>query len=269
MKGLLTYFKDIWNRRHFWLSLVRVDLRARYRGSAFGLGWSLLQPIAMTGILCAVFTTMFHQKLADFAPYLMAGLTCWTFITGTALQGCQCYFTAESYIRQHPVPMAIYPLRTMLGAAFHFAMAFLLVAALALACNGFGFIGPAALLSLVPTFAILMAFGWSLAVLFGLATVRFRDVKHLSEVGFQALFYLTPVMYPVEQMKLLAGRRTVGWLFCLNPFVPFLDLVRAPVVYGQAPAGSSYAAALLITLTTAVVAGLALKSEERKIIFHL
>ena len=41
MRGLSTYFQEIWLRRYFWLSLVKVDLRSRYRGSAFGIGWSL------------------------------------------------------------------------------------------------------------------------------------------------------------------------------------------------------------------------------------
>jgi lipopolysaccharide transport system permease protein len=269
MKGLIQYFRDIWGRRHFWLSLVRVDLRARYRGSAFGMGWSLLHPIAMTAILCVVFTTMFGQKLEDFAPYLMAGLTLWQFITTTALTGCQSFFAGECYIRQHPAPMAIYPLRAMLGAAFHFVMGFSLVLALTFLCHGILFIGVAGLLSLIPSFALLLAAGWALAILFGLATVRFRDVKHLSEVGLQAMFYLTPIMYPEDKMKELLDRRTVGWFFTLNPVSPFLELMRAPVVHGQAPSAMAYLAAFLITLVLAVFAGLALKAEERKIIFHL
>ena len=130
--------------------------------------------------------------------------------------------------------MAIYPLRTMLGAAFHFAMGYLLVIALAVIFKGVALLNVPALLSLIPSFALLAAFGWSLAILFGLATVRFRDFKHLSEVGFQALFYLTPIMYPEEQMRSLLERRTVGWIFYLNPFVPILELLRSPVVAGHA-----------------------------------
>ena len=269
MKGLFTYFQDIWGRRYFWLSLVRVDLRARYRGSAFGVGWSLLQPIAMTTILCGVFSTIFHQPIADFAPYLMAGLTYWQFITTTSLQGCHCFFTGECYIRQHPAPMAIYPLRTMLGAAFHFAMGYLLVIVLAVVFKGPAVLNVPALLSVIPTLALLTTFGWSLAILFGLATVRFRDFKHLTEVGFQALFYLTPIMYGAEQVQRLVERRTVGWIFLLNPFVPILDLIRSPVVAGAPPALTSYLAASVITLATAILAGLALRAEERKIIFNL
>ena len=269
MKGLTTYFREIWVRRYFWLSLVKVDLRARYRGSVFGIGWSLLHPIAMTGILCAVFCTVFHQEIRDFAPYLMAGLTVWLFLTSSAMQGCQSFFAGEGYIRQHPAPMAIYPLRMTLGAAFHFAMGYLLVLALSLLFHGPLFIGPAAWLSLAPSLALLLAFGWAMSVLFGIATVRFRDFKHLTEVAFQALFYITPVMYPEDRMRELLERRTVGWLFALNPFVPFLDLVRVPVAHGQPPAAATYLAAGLITLATGAVAAVVMKAEERKIIFHL
>ena len=269
MQGLTTYFRKIWGCRYFWLSLVRVDLRARYRGSAFGIGWSLLQPIAMTIILCVVFATMFHADIVEFAPYLMAGLTIWQFLVTTSLSGCDCFFTGEAYIRQHPAPMAIYPLRTMLGAAFHFTLGFFLVLVLTGICHGFGYISILALLSLIPSLVLLLAFGWSLSIMFGLATVRFRDLKHISEVGFQGMFYLTPIMIPPQMLQELLARRTVGWLFRLNPLVPFLDLLRVPVVTGQPPAAAVYMSALLITIFTMSAATLALRSQERKVIFYL
>ena len=269
MQALLTYLKGIWRCRYFWLSLVKSDLKTRYRGSAFGIGWSLLNPIAMTIILGVVFSTIFHQNFMDFAPYLLSGLTFWQFITGAALQGCDCFFVGESYIRQYPAPMAIYPLRTVLGAAFHFSMGFLLVIVVSLLCHGPAYLGVLPLLSLVPSLALMLLFGWSLAVIFALATVRFRDLKHLSEVGFQALFYLTPVMIPHAQYQLLLERRTVGWLFALNPLVPFLELLRGPVYLGAAPASGTFLAASLITLTTMTAAVLALKSQERQVIFHM
>ena len=45
------YLAAIWKCRYFWLSLVKMDLRTRYRRSALGLGWSLLNPIAMTAVM--------------------------------------------------------------------------------------------------------------------------------------------------------------------------------------------------------------------------
>ena len=259
-----SYLGAIWRCRFFWLSLVKMDLRTRYRGSVLGLGWSLLNPIAMTAILCVVFSTIFKQDIAFFAPYLMTGLTFWQFVVNVATEGCDCFFRAEPYIRQHPAPMAIYPLRTVLGRGFHLGLGFLLVLVLAAICRRP--FGVPALLSLLPAFFLVLAAGWSLAILTGLATVRFRDTKHISEVVFQALYFLTPIMYPAS---MITEHRTLGKLLWLNPLVPFVDLLRAPVCDGQRAPDATFLAAGLITLATAALAALALRSEERKIVFHL
>ena len=114
---MTAYVTELWRLRHFWMALVRNDLRNRYRRSVLGLGWSLLQPIAMTVVLCTVFAGVFGVSLREYAPYLLSGLTFWSFISAAAISGCQSFFQGESYIRQHRAPLAIYPLRTTLGAA--------------------------------------------------------------------------------------------------------------------------------------------------------
>ena len=53
--------------------------------------------------------------MAQFAPMLLAGLILWDYISIAAKSGCHCFFQGEAYIRQHPAPIAIYPLRTALG----------------------------------------------------------------------------------------------------------------------------------------------------------
>ena len=59
-----------------------------------------------------------------------------------------------------------------------------------------GFENPLALLSLVPTFALLFVIGWSLAVCTGVGNVMFQDAQHIIEVVMQIVFYLTPIIYP-------------------------------------------------------------------------
>src|SRR5919199_1280608 len=99
-----SYLAAVWRCRYFWLSLVKMDLRTRYRRSVLGLGWSLLHPIAMTTILCAVFYSIFHKPIPVYAPFVLAGLATWNYIVPSTLQGCQCFFLGESYIRQYPAP---------------------------------------------------------------------------------------------------------------------------------------------------------------------
>ncbi len=130
------YVAAIWQCRYFWLSLVKMDLRTRYRRSILGLGWSLLQPIAMTTILCIAFGTILHVDIPHYAPFLFAGLATWNYIQTTALSGCQCFFQGESYIRQHPTPLAVYPLRTALGGTIHFLIALGVTLLLAWCCQG-------------------------------------------------------------------------------------------------------------------------------------
>jgi lipopolysaccharide transport system permease protein len=258
-----TYLGDVWRCRYFWLSLVRLDLRNRYRRSVLGVGWSLVHPLAMTAILCLVFHKLFHQDVRDYGPYLLAGLATWNYIVSVSMQGCQCFFQGESYIRQYPAPLAIYPLRTALGATVHFLVALLVVVVLSVAFRGPGSL--AGVLSLLPTVGLLFLLGWSLAVLAGIVNVLFQDTQHIAEVGFQMLFYATPILYKPQQLE----SHSLAWVVRMNPLVPFLELIRQPVLEGQLPSAATFAAALATVCVTTGVAGLLLSCFQRRLIFYL
>jgi lipopolysaccharide transport system permease protein len=260
---MLTYIRAVWKCRFFWLSLVHMDLRTRYRGSVLGLGWSMLQPLAMTAILTAVFHSMMGGDLKDFVPYLMAGFAFWSFLMASTVGGSMCFHQGQAYIRQFPAPMVIYPLRTVLGSAFHFSVALTLVVILSACFRGQP--NPLALLALVPALLLIMTFAWGVALLFGLANVRFRDTQHLTEIGMQGLFYLTPIIYKPEMMK---GHK-VAYLLQYHPLMPFLQLVRMPILDGQVPGLGTWGAALLVVAVVAVAAIVAMRVEERRIIFNL
>jgi ABC-type polysaccharide/polyol phosphate export permease len=257
------YFRSIWRCRYFWLSLVKMDLRTRYRGSILGMGWSLLHPIAMTSILCLVFHQVFHTDIKEYAPFLLAGLATWNYLTMTTLQGCQCFFLAESYIRQYPAPLAIYPLRTALGGTIHFFLALMVVLGLAWAFQGMSRLP--CILSLVPTVTLLFLLAWAAALLAGFANVLFQDTQHLLEVAFQIMFYATPIMYKPEML----GNSQLKWLVRCNPLVTFLELIRQPIIEGRVPALHSFALATAVVAVAVTAAGVTLASLQRRLIFHL
>jgi lipopolysaccharide transport system permease protein len=260
---MFAYLGEIWRKRHFWLSLVRMDLRARYRKSVLGIGWTLVQPLMMTALLCLVFHKLFQVEIHEFAPYLLCGLACWNFLLHSTLQGCQCYYANAAYIRQYPAPLAIYPLRTTLGLMLHFLITLAVVLMLSIVLHGLP--NPTALLSLVLGLLLWFLFAWSLAVIAGTANTYFRDVQHLMEVGFQVLFYATPIMYPAR----LLHDNHLGWLLQINPLIPFLELMRQPILYGKFPDVWSLLTSAGVAFLALSLAGLTLARIQRRLVFHL
>lgn len=235
----------------------------RYRRSVLGMVWTLLHPIAMTAVLCAVFGTTFEIDVWEYAPFLLAGLSFWSFVTYMTSHGSQSFYLGASYIRQHPAPMAIYPLRIALAGAFHFLLALAIVVVF-VGCL-FGVTNLASWLTLLPTLALLFAIGWSVATLVGLANVYYRDVEHLCEVVLRIAFYLTPVMYPPSVLR---GAR-LGWLNDYNPLAACLHLIREPILVGRSPSIAAFVLVSTCAVTLACAAMLALWRHQPRLAQYL
>jgi len=258
-----SYFAGIWKCRYFWLSLVQMDLRTRYRRSMLGIGWSLVNPIAMTTIICIVFHTIFGMDIVEYGSFLLVGICFWNFMTTVTMQGCMCLFAGEPYIRQYPAPIAIYPLRVVLGGLFHFFMALVVVLVMSWAMKGFG--NFPAILGLIPAVLMMFVLGWSIAVLAAFSTAYFPDTQQLSEVGLQILFYGTPIIYPAEILQ----KKGLGWLIEINPLASFVQLLRDPILTGKLSDASVFATAGEMVLVVFLMAVFVLSRLERKIIFQL
>jgi homopolymeric O-antigen transport system permease protein len=257
------YANAIWRLRYFWLSLVKMDLRTRYRRSFLGIGWSMLHPLAMTAVICTVFHKLFDLDIREYGPSLMAGLCFWNFVSTCTTQGCRCLYQGEPYIRQYPAPIAIYSLRVVLGAGFHFLFALVVVIGLRWAFLGFDNL--VALPMILPMLVVLFVFGWAISTVVSFVNVYFPDTEHICEVLLQVLFYLTPIIYPAEMLR----KRGLDWLIAINPMANLLELVRRPILMGEAPSLYAVAASVVTALAIGGAATLMLRRFERKIIFQL
>src|SRR5262245_7104491 len=89
---MIQHLTAMWKFRHFLFALVKLDLRLRYRRSVLGVGWSLLNPIAMT----IVFTVVFSNLLGGgdpiaYAASVLTGMAVWSFLRDSTLNGCRCF----------------------------------------------------------------------------------------------------------------------------------------------------------------------------------
>ena len=155
-----------------------------------------------------------------------------------------------------------FPLEVVLG-VFFVLIALVLVTAVTWVLKGFENLST--LWALLPAIVLYAQLGWAVATLAGYINVVFRDTQHFCEVAFQILFYLTPIIYPVHAV----AETAVGWLVRYNPLVPFLNMVRLPVLDGALPTLRCYAAATAITLIMTALAALTLRYQQRRVILYL
>lgn len=262
---MLRHAVAIWSFRHFWMSLVRLDLRNRYRRSVLGIGWSLLHPLAMTVVFCVVFSKVLNQTdWRAYAPFLLAGMAVWDFIRNSLIAGCNAFLQNEAYIRQCPLPYSIYPLRTVIGMGIHFLISLAVLIVLAgVLVRGWAIVPSVALV--IPGVVLAALFSWGIATIGAFITVFFHDIKHLIEVGAQVFFFLTPIMYS----RKLLDDKGIGWVADLNPVNIYLELIRTPILTGQAPTGELIAAGGILAGVSVALAAGAGAWLQKKVIFHL
>lgn len=262
---MIQHLTAMWKFRHFLLALVKLDLRMRYRRSVLGVGWSLLNPIAMT----AVFTVVFSNLLGGgdpiaYAASVLTGMAVWAFLRDSTLNGCRCFQANETYIRQSPIPYTIYTLRTALGQAIHSVIALgvvvVLVAAYQQDAAVFLRVG-----LLLPGLALLLLAAWAATTISAFVTVFFHDMQHMLEVAAQIVFFLTPIMYT---RKLLDDKQ-LGWVVDANPVYWLLELTRGPLLTGELPAAGMYAAGAGVTAALLGLAAGTVAWLHKRVIFQL
>lgn len=247
--------------------MVRMDLKTRYRRSVLGVGWSLMNPIMMTIVFCVVFGAWFSRgDWRSYGPYFLAGLTLFSFVRDSAWSGCYTFFKNENYIRQCPLPLTIYTLRTVLGAAIHFGISLLVTLAAVLILMPEQALRLLSILwILIPAVVMLFMFCWSISILAAYMTVFFHDTVQLTEVTFQILFFLTPIMYPAEMIR----DRGLSILLQINPIVVFLEMIREPMLTGEVPTVWVYQKASIIVVTAGSMAIGTIAWLQKRMIFHL
>jgi lipopolysaccharide transport system permease protein len=223
----------LWRYRSFIESMVRREFQARYTGSALGVSWSVLQPLAMIFIYTVVFGQVMRNRLpgtddsASYGFFLCAGLLPWTMFTET-LQRCTSVFVEQgNLLKKTTFPRAALPIIVGTSALVNFAIIFaLLLVVMAV----FGRLPGFEILALVPLLLIQQAIAIGFGVALGVFNVFFRDIGHAVGILLQFWFWFTPIVY---QLSILGP--TARSLIALNPMTNIVDGYQGLLVFGRAP----------------------------------
>jgi ABC-2 type transport system permease protein len=212
--------------RRFWhltVTLARMDWKVRFFGSVLGYLWSLLRPLLLFGILYLVFSEVVGagDDVEHFPIVLLSGMMLFFFfgeVTGAAATSL---VDREALVRKVGFPRMVVPLAVTLVGAFNLLLN-LVVLAVFLVLNG---VEVRASWLLVPIPLVLVGVlatgtGMLLAALY----VRFRDIKPIWDVTLQALFYATPILYPVQLVQ--EKSETLTHVLMANPLATLIQWTR-------------------------------------------
>lgn len=256
------YLNGIWNARHFWRHLAQAELRYKFRRSKLGIIWTMIYPLLLTAMMAVVFGSLFKQPVREFAPYVFSGLLTWEFLVSSVIGGCQSLLVSEAYIKQYKHPFAIYPLKTNMVNIYTFLLALPGLALWIL------FIRPANLLVglLAMPLSILLIFmlGWPIVLIVSFLNLKYRDFGQVSGLLMQLIWYGSPVFYDPKMLN----SPTLIAVLELNPVTHILNLVRAPMLYGQFPALMDYAFVLATMLFFYLLALFMIWRSEKTLIYY-
>jgi lipopolysaccharide transport system permease protein len=240
--------RDLWEYRELLYFLVWRDVKVRYKQTALGVAWVVLQPLATTLMFTVIFGNLakIPSENMPYAVFSLAGLVPWNFFAGALSRGGVSLVGSAHLISKVYFPRLVIPVASVLGGLVDLAIVFALLLGLMLF---FGIVPTAAIVTL-PLF-LLLALATALGVSLWLAAlnVQYRDVGYLIPFLAQFWMYATPVVYPAsmipEQWRILYG---------LNPMTGVVEGFRW-ALFGTGQAPGLMLAVSVLTVSVLLVSG--------------
>ncbi len=236
--------KEIFDYRQMIYSLVKKDLRGRYKGSALGFLWTFLNPLLQLLVYTLVFSTIMRAGIDKYYMFLFVALVPWIFFSSALTGGSSCVIASKDMIKKIYFPREVLPISYITTSFVNMLLSFVVIFGVII-ITGFGVNVTALLyLPIIMIVEYLLAIG--IAMMVSAFTVYFRDLEYILSIIAMAWQFLTPVMYS-QQMVEDALPPLLLKIWNLNPMTPIIIAYRDILYYKQVPE--------INTLLTATILG--------------
>ncbi len=202
-----------------------LDVKLRYRGSVLGPFWLTASTAVMVAAMSLLYTTLFRIDLRTYMPFLSLSLVLWGFIGGVANEGAACFTHAEGMIRSMRLPFALHAARCIIRnilVLLHNVVVIVVVFAIFRIWPG------SHALWALPGAALWLLDAVAACLLLGTLGTRYRDIPPIIASLMQIFFFVSPIIWRPELIT-----HGHAWLQ-LNPFYALIEIVRRPLLGGQA-----------------------------------
>ena len=238
--------RELWRYRDVALQIAARDVTVRYRQTALGVAWAVLQPVGFMVVFSVVFGNLAGVS-SDGLPYplfSLAALVPWTFFSTALLLGSDSLVANNALVSKIYFPRIFIPAGVVAAGLVDISISLVILIVVVLA---WGVVPSAAILAVPLLVAMTVAAALGLTAALSAVNVRYRDVRYVVPFGIQLLLFITPIAYPSSLID--EPWRTLS---AINPMVGVVEGFRwATLDTGHAPLalmGVSAASALLILL---------------------
>ncbi|MFE4110516.1 ABC transporter permease [Kosakonia sp. YIM B13611] len=258
---MISFINEIVEYKQVLRQLITQQITMRYRRTFFGFLWTLLNPLLNMAIIAVVFSLVMKFQVNEYAIFLFAAMIPWSIFSNSLNQGGGALLANESLFKKIYLPKQLFVISvvistlvdSLLSTACLFIIALILGAKITLS-----------LFFLPISFLLLVTFTLGITFILSIVTVYYRDVQYLIGVVLQALYFATPIIYPIN-----ATPEKFHMIFILNPLVYYIDLFRSPIYYGLMPNAHTLLICSVCSLLSIVCGVFYFRQNEKKVIFRL
>ncbi len=220
--------------RFLFEQMVRRELRQKYKGSALGVLWYLINPLVLMAAYALVFSVLLRvADIPDYPLFLLVGLIVWVFFAQALLAAAPSLVQNAALVRKVRFPREAIPASVATVQLVTFLVMLAIATPVALAVRG---TFEPALLLLVPIVALLFCFVLGLSLAVSVLHAHYRDVEPVLAAALLPWFFVTPIFLRVEELPGVNDRPWLGDLLqWANPIAPFVDAVRQVLYAGSSP----------------------------------
>lgn len=250
-------FSSLWRYRELFYFLTWRDIKVRYKQTALGAAWAIIQPL-----FAMLIFTFFFGKLAGIArqtsvPYPVfayAGLLPWTFFSNAVTNSGNSLVTSAHLVTKVYFPRMIIPTAVVAAGLVDFAIAFPLLVALMI-YYGIALTANVLVLPLLVLLTTLLAVG--VGMYLSAINVKYRDVRFALPFLIQLWMFVSPIIYPTTFVP-----ERFRWLLKLNPLTGIIEGYRGALL-GQPLDWAALGVSAAITLALLVYASYTFRRMEK------
>jgi ABC-2 type transport system permease protein len=228
----MSTIKELYAYRQMIFSLVKKDLRGRYKGSVLGFLWTFINPLLQLIVYSIVFGYLFKDEnnpIKRYYLHLFVALIPWIFFSSSITVGAASIISQKDLVKKIYFPRMVIPISYVTSCFVNMLLCFIVIFAVIFVTGaGVNFL---ALLTLPVIMIVEYVFALGMAMIASAVTVYFRDLEHILGIVSMAWMYLTPVVYSKNAVVPVKYHS----IYNLNPMTPIIECYRTVLYDKQVP----------------------------------